>query len=208
MTTTARIETARAEPDPGLLLTPPPKRRAQNQVSPALSHSEDALRETLRESLSTLSAGPERLLLPPPKAPALPAAARADFQQHRYSEVGIVVAGQMRLWWEGRTVFCPTGTIFLIPPGSRYQPHVSTAKEPSPPHTVVWLALHNGSVLAHFCAFEEQTHRLGEYYSLAAPQVMAVARTLSQEIADRATHHADVVCGCLLCLFAWLDGRL
>jgi AraC-like DNA-binding protein len=184
-----------------------PERRYKDLFSTTESLDVDALREIfLQHGLMTLAHGaPNALILPPPNAFAPKhVAAHKDIHRHRYVEVGIVLRGEMTIWWEGVTTRCPEGSIFVIPPGMRYLPHVTTPAEPAHPHSVVWLALHRGCAIVHMCSFEGDAHHLGEYYSFTDMQVTGQARSMAQELADRGVHYQIAVRGSLLCLLTWL----
>ncbi|HEX5324711.1 MAG TPA: AraC family transcriptional regulator [Capsulimonadaceae bacterium] len=184
-----------------------PERRYKDLFSPTASLNVDKLREIfLHHGLISLASGePNALILPPQSAYAPKhVAGHKDIHRHRYVEVGIVTRGDMTIWWEGVNSHCPAGSIFVIPPGMRYLPHVHIAGEPSHAHSVVWLALHRGCAIVHMCSFEGDAHHLGEYYSFTDMQVTGQARSMAQELADRAPHYEVAVRGCLLCLLTWL----
>jgi len=186
--------------------TTAPERRFSDVVSPNAAWDADRIRQVLHGGLSALSEdNPADLLLPPVKsfAPKRAMAAK-DLHYHRYVEVGIITRGEMTIWWDGVWSLCPAGSIFVIPPGTRYMPHVQDPTHMCPPHSVVWLALHRGSAIVHTCSLEGKEHRLSEYYCFIEPQVMGQARSMAQELADRAPGYDIVIRGSLLCLFTWL----
>jgi AraC-like DNA-binding protein len=164
------------------------------------------MRELLQIGLNALlPADAPNLILPPPKAFAPKrAVVQKNLHYHRYAEIGIVVQGEMTIWWEGVISRCPPRSLFVIPPGTRYLPHVLEDETPCPPHSVVWLALHRGSAVAHVCRLEGKTHFLSEYYRFAENQVTGTARSLAQELANRSAHYEIALRGSLLCLFTWL----
>lgn len=183
-----------------------PERRYSDMASPNAIWDAERMREMLRIGLEGLTPGNSAgLVLPPAKAFAPKrAGGRKDIHYHRYVEVGIVVRGEMTIWWEGINTRVAAGNVFVIPPGTRYLPHVCETEKPSPPHSVVWLALHRGTAVAHMCTLEGKSHRLSEYYCFTESQIMGQARSLAQEMADRSPHFETVVRGCLLCLLTWL----
>lgn len=186
--------------------TTAPERRFSDVASPNPAWDAEQTREALHAGLRALSASARAdLILPPVKAFAPKrAGGRKDLHYHRYTEIGIVTRGEMTIWWEGVATHCPVGAVFVIPPGVRYLPHVQDPVHPSPPHTVVWLALHRGCAISHRCSLEGKEHRLSEYYCFTESQVMGLARNMAQELADRALGYEAVVRGSLLCLLTWL----
>jgi len=187
--------------------TPAPERRLKDMVSPSASWDADRLQETLLEiGMGALTLQePARLILPPPKM-SVPKRIvnRKDLNRHRYIEIGIVIQGEMSLWWEGTFSRCPTGSVFIIQPGMRYMSHADLPEEAPRPHSVVWLALHRGCAIVHKCSVRNRDHSLSEYYSLVDVQLTAYARSIAQEIAERPPHFETVVRGSLLCLFTLL----
>jgi AraC-like DNA-binding protein len=187
--------------------TPAPERRLKDLVASSGFWDEEKLRETLLTIGMKALTGqdPTRLILPPPKMPVPKRIAHLkDLNRHRYIEIGIVTQGEMPLWWEGAFSRCPAGSVLIIQPGTRYMSHAELPREPMPPHSVVWLALHRGCAVVHKCSVQNREHALSEYYSLVDTQLTAYARSIAQEIADRPPHFETVVRGSLLCLFTVL----
>jgi AraC-like DNA-binding protein len=174
--------------------------------SSTTSWDTDRILEVLKFGLQILTPDSlNKLILPPQKGLApLRTRSRKDLHYHSHVELGIVLRGEMTIWWEGTTIACAAGSLFVIPPGTRYLPHVLDTKKPSPPHSVAWLALHPGCAIVHLCALDGKTHTLSEYYCFTETQVMGQARSLEQELADRAPFFETAIRGSLLCLFTWL----
>lgn len=186
-------------------LTPPPERRLKDLVSASASWDADRLRQTLLETgLGALTApDPARLILPPTAAPRR-AENDKNLTRNRYLEVGIVTQGPLSLWYEGMLSLCPTGSVFLIPPGTDYLSHADPPDEIPHPQSVVWLALHRGCAVVHRCRVQSRNHFLSEYYSLTDARMTGYAHSIAQELTDRPEHYATVVRGSLLCLFTLL----
>jgi len=184
-----------------------PERRFRDQAAASVSKDVDKLRDViLHVGLATLSSDPNRLILPPENyLLSNEIENRGDLHQHRYVEVGLVTRGEMTLWWEGTFTRIAAGSVFVIPPGMRYQPHAlePPTEEPTQ-HSVVWLALHRGCVVVHQCALKGDVHELSEYYSFTDVQIANQARIISQELAERSPHHVTAIRGSLLCLLAWV----
>lgn len=144
-------------------LTPPPERRLKDLVSASASWDADRLRQTLLETgLGALTApDPARLILPPTAAPRR-AENDKNLTRNRYLEVGIVTQGPLSLWYEGMLSLCPTGSVFLIPPGTNYLSHADPPDEIPHPQSVVWLALHRGCAVVHRCRVQSRNHFLSE----------------------------------------------
>jgi AraC-like DNA-binding protein len=196
-----------SEKESPLVWTTAPERRFRDQASPNTLWDAERMRDVfLRVGLTALaSPDPNVLMLPPPKGfSPKRAGGRKDLHQHRYLEVGIVTRGEMALWWEGTTSRCAAGSVFVIPPGMRYLPHVETTGEQTRPHAVVWLALHRSCAVVHMCTLEGQVHQLSEYYCFTDAQMTAQASSIARELADRSPHYSTAVRGCLLCLLTWL----
>ncbi|MCW3058208.1 MAG: AraC family transcriptional regulator [Capsulimonas sp.] len=187
--------------------TTAPERHFRDLASPA-AKDVDQLREAILQiGLSALSSSDTSgLILPPPKhfAPKR-LEGHKDLHHHRYLEIGIVTKGEMTIWWEGSTAQCPAGSVFVIPPGVRYLPHADVPGRGKTPHSVVWLALHRGCAVVHMCSLKDSVHQLSEYYSFTEAQVTNVARSISQELAERSPQYDTVIRGALLCLFTWLQ---
>jgi AraC-like DNA-binding protein len=186
--------------------TTAPERHYRDVVSPTPSLDVDRIRDILHRGIASLiPENPDNLILPPPRAVAPRRVDKQkDLHDHRYVEVGMVLHGEMGLWWEGMTCTCPVGSLIVIPPGTRYLPHVFVGDKPVAPHSVVWLALHRGSAVAHVCRLEGRTHWLSEYYRFTESQITGLARNLAQELADRFSYYEIAVRGTLLCLLTCL----
>ncbi len=190
---------------PSVWTTAPP-RLFSDMVFANASWDTGRLRDVLRIGLNAIALGPpHEILLPPSKAFAPKrAGGRTDLHCHRYVEIGIVTHGEMTLWWDGTVIRCRAGNLFIIPPGTRYLPHVLEHEKPSTPHSVVWLALHRSSAVAHMCSLEGKLHRLSEYYCFTEPQVLGQARYLAQELIDRGSDYELAIRGTLICLLTGL----
>jgi len=185
-----------------------PERRIRDLACPSVLQDANKQRDLiLNIALASLSSNnPDSLVVPPEKSfRSKRNDRRKDLHHHRYVEVGVVTRGEMTLWWEGTFTRIAAGSVFVIPPGTRYMPHaVEPGIDERKPHAVVWLALHRGCVVVHQCALKGDVHELGEYYSFADVQIANQARIISQELAERSPHHATAIRGSLLCLMAWL----
>ncbi|HZT41702.1 MAG TPA: AraC family transcriptional regulator [Chthonomonadaceae bacterium] len=186
----------------------PPERRYRDVVSPPADQEEEELRTAfLTEGLAALDPrDPARLVLPPPIGPLaeIPRRRRKDLHLHNYVDVGIVLKGEMGIWWEGKVARCPSHSVLVTTPGLRYQPHIALSKEAPASHTVVWLALHRSCAFVHRCSLEGSRHLLSEYHCFTDPQVTLLARSIAQELGDRSLHYETAIRGSLMCLFARL----
>lgn len=192
-------------PSTSPIWTPAPERRLKELVSPSASWNADHLHQTLLETgLGALNALDTSRLILPPLAAARRAGSDKNLTRNRYLEVGIVTQGPVTLWLEGTLTMCPTGSVFLIPPGMRYLSHADPPEETPHPQSVVWLALHRGCAVVHRCRIQGRNHLLSEYYSLTDTRVTDHAYSIAQELTDRPEHYATVVRGSLLCLFTLL----
>jgi AraC-like DNA-binding protein/mannose-6-phosphate isomerase-like protein (cupin superfamily) len=184
-----------------------PERRYKDYATSTVSKDAEKLRDLiLQVGLAALSSNdPASLLLPPEKSLLSKRGDPSkDLHHHRYVEVGIVTRGEMTLWWEGTLAQIPAGTVFVIPPAMRYQPHASAPNVPQQPHSVVWLALHRGCAVVHQCSLKGDSHQLSEYYSFVEMQLTNQSRIIAQELADRSPYYATVIRGSLCCLLTWL----
>ncbi|MES2464682.1 MAG: cupin domain-containing protein, partial [Armatimonadota bacterium] len=165
--------------------TTAPERRIQDLAVQNPAWTAEHIHETfLRIGLTAVNSPESKLLLLPPLKSYAPkqAAKRKDLHQHRNVEVGVVLRGEMTIWWEGITHRCPAGTLFVIPPGIRYMPHVRTT-ESTTPHSVIWLAVHKSYAVIHRCSMEGNHHMLSEYFSFTNALLMSQARVIAQELA-------------------------
>ncbi len=184
-----------------------PQRRFRDVASPSPSRDADRLRAVFLEiGLKALSTDEEERLIVPPLRSNMPKrlSGQKDLHRNRFLEVGIVTRGEMTLWWEGTLVRCPAGSVFVIPPGMRYMPHATAPGTTPVSHSVVWLALHRGCAVVHMCSIEGSAHHLGEYYQFTETQVTGLARSIGQELSERAAHYNTALRGSLLCLLTWM----
>jgi len=187
--------------------TTAPERAYMDLACPTVTRDADNLRDHFSEiGLATLSNNHVKgLILPPPKAYSPKSiSSRKSIHQNRCVEVGLVTRGEMAIWWEGSIAHCPAGSVFVIPPGMRYIPHVDVPGVKLPPHSVVWLALHRGCAVVHSCSMKGNIHQLSEYYSFTENQITNLGRSMAQELAGRPSYYETAIRGELLWLFTLL----
>lgn len=191
----------------GIAWTTAPERRYRDLACPSVAPDAEDLRAAFANvALATLSTNHVQGVVIPPRKGAAPKSLSGSkhFHQNRCVEVGIVTRGEMSVWWEGETTQCPAGTVFVIPSGTRYIPHVSKPGQPIVPQSVVWIALHRGCAVVHSCSMKGNVHQLSEYYSFSDAQLTMLGRSLAQELATRAAHFETAVRGELLWLITLL----
>jgi AraC-like DNA-binding protein len=183
-----------------------PERFYRDVSVPSLARDADTLRRIFLETgLPALTKRDEpRLVLPPRPSSAKRPGDHRWLRRNDYVEVGIVIRGAMTLWWEGALSTCSAGSVFVIPPDTRFLPHAAIPGKIQEPHSVVWLALHRGCAVAHICSIEDEVHRLSEYYAFADPQITSIGEGIAQELTARPDQYSTAVLGGLLCLLTTL----
>lgn len=128
-----------------------------------------------------------------------PLPSRGLLQRHSFLEIGVVLEGEMGLWWRGHLTVCPFGSVVLIPPRCPHLPHVSLSQRPA--HRVLWLIFPPHQCIAHQCAWRDGVHYVGTYCALDDDELIHLGRSLWREWRQQDKWSPVIVRGYLLALF-------